>query len=174
MMFPVNMLIFLICRSLQVFFFLPLKFKISSAHYRRISLLSNFQTKLFYNACFSQSHRNHQERLWNIFFACGIFVDLQKAFDAAEHDMLLTKLEHYSVRGLANGRFKSYLSDRNKFVLINGHDSNPASVLYCATQGSVFGPLLFQKYINDLYQAIKFFKVHHFADNQTYFISVNL
>ena len=108
-------------------------------------------------------------------FACGIFVDLQKAFDMVEHDILLTKLEHYGVRGLANDWFKSYLSDRKQFVSINGHDSNLASVLYGVPQGSVLGPLLFLIYINDLNQAIKFCKVHDFADlTQTYFTSVNL
>ena len=98
-------------------------------------------------------------------FACGIFVDLQKAFDMVEHDILLTKLEHYGVRGLANDWFKSYLSDRKQFVSINGHDSNLASVLYGVPQGSVLGPLSFLIYINDLNQAIKFCKVHHIADD---------
>ena len=49
-------------------------------------------------------------------FACGIFVDLQNAFDTIEHNILLTKVGHYGVRGLAKDWFKSYLSDRKQFV----------------------------------------------------------
>ena len=51
----------------------------------------------------------------------GIFVELQKAFNTVEHDILLSKLEHYSVRGLANEWFKSYLSNRKQYVSINGY-----------------------------------------------------
>ena len=50
---------------------------------------------------------------------CGIFVDLQKAFDTVEHDILLAKLEHYSIRGIANKWFKSCLFDRKQFASIN-------------------------------------------------------
>ena len=98
-------------------------------------------------------------------FAFGIFVDLQLSFDTVGHDILLTNLAHYGVRGLANDWFKSYLSDRKQFVSINGHDSNLAFVLYGVPQGSVLGPLLFLIYINYLNQAMKFCKVHHFADD---------
>ena len=96
---------------------------------------------------------------------CGIFVDLQKAFDTVENDILLAKLEHYGIRGLANEWFRSYLSNRKQYVSINGHESSLASVSYGVPQGSVLGPLLFLIYINDLNQAIKFCKVHHFADD---------
>ena len=96
---------------------------------------------------------------------CGIFVDLQKAFDTVEHDILLSKLEHYGIRGLANDWFKSYLSNRKQYVSINGYDSNLADVKFGVPQGSVLGPLLFLIYINDLNQALRFCKVHHFADD---------
>ena len=53
---------------------------------------------------------------------CGIFVDLQKAFDILEHDILLAKLEHYSICGLANEWFRSFLSKRKQYVSINSHE----------------------------------------------------
>ena len=61
--------------------------------------------------------------------------------------------------------FKSYLSNRKQYVSINGYDSNLADVKFGVSQGSVLGPLLFLVYINDLNQALKFCKVHHFADD---------
>ena len=96
---------------------------------------------------------------------CGIFVDLQKAFDTVEHDILLSNLKHYVYRGLANECFKSYLSNRKQYVSINGYDSNLADVKFRVPQGPVLGPLLFLIYINDLNQALRFCKVHHFADD---------
>ena len=90
---------------------------------------------------------------------------MQKAFVTVEDDILLAKLEHYGIRGIANEWFKSYLFDRKQFVSINGHVSNKASEKYGVPQGSVLGPLLFLIYIIDLNHAIKFCEVHHFADN---------
>ena len=96
---------------------------------------------------------------------CGVFVDLQKAFDTVDHQILLAKLNHYGIRGVSNDWFKSYLSNRNQYVSINGYESGLAALNCGIPQGSVLGPLLFLLYINDLNQAIKFCKVHHFADD---------
>ena len=79
---------------------------------------------------------------------CAIFVDLKKAFDTVEHDILLAKLEHYDIRDMTNNWFKSYLFNRKQFVSINGHVSNQTSVKYGVPQGSVLDPLLFLIYVN--------------------------
>ena len=64
-----------------------------------------------------------------------MFVDLQKAFVTVENDILLSKLEHYGVRGLANDCFKSYLLNGKQYVSINGYDSNLSVVSFGVLQG---------------------------------------
>ena len=96
---------------------------------------------------------------------CGVFEDLQKAFDTVDHQILLAKLNHYGIRGVSNDWFKSYLPNRNQYVSIDGYESGLAATNCGVPQGSALGPLLFLLYINDLNQAIQFCKVHHFADD---------
>ena len=105
--------------------------------------------------------------------ACGIFIDLQKAFDTVDHEILLNKLAHYGIRGLANNWFKSYRCNRQQFVSINGYDSTKLTMKHGVPQGSVLGPLLFLIYINDLHKSIKYCNVHHFADDTNLLISKN-
>ena len=77
----------------------------------------------------------------------GVFIDLKKAFDTVDHKILLGKLEHYGIRGVANDWFRSYLSNRRQFVSIKGFNSEENTMEYGVPQGSVLGPLLFLIYI---------------------------
>ena len=92
-------------------------------------------------------------------------MELQKAFDTVDHQILSAKLNHYWIRGVSNDWFKSYLSNRSQYVSINGYESGLAAINCGVPQESALGPLLFLLYINDLNQAIQFCKVHHFADD---------
>ena len=73
----------------------------------------------------------------------GVFIELQKAFDTVEHQILLAKWNHYGIRGVSNDWFKSYLSNWNQYVSINGYESGLAAINCGVPQGSVLGPLLF-------------------------------
>ena len=84
-------------------------------------------------------------------FGYGIFIDLKKAFEKVNHSIVLSKLNHYGVRGKACDWFQSYLSNREQFVCINSHKSDSLSITCGVPQGSTRGPLMFLLYINDLH-----------------------
>ena len=92
-------------------------------------------------------------------------MDLQKVFDTVDHQILLAKLNHCGICGVSNDWFKSYLSNHSQYASINGYESGLAAINCGVPHGSVLGPLLFLLYTNDLNQAIKFCKVHHYADD---------
>ena len=74
---------------------------------------------------------------------CGVFGDLQKAFDTVDHQILLTKLNHYGIREVSNDWFKSYLSNCNQYVSINGYESGLAALNWGVPKGSVLGAFYF-------------------------------
>ena len=94
----------------------------------------------------------------------SIFLDLSKGFDCVNHKILLEKLKFYGIRGLALDFFKSYLTDRQQYTVVNGTMSCLQTILCGVPQGSVLGPLLFLIYTNDICHATNFL-ICLFADD---------
>ena len=168
--------------------------KLDHLNYRPISLLSVYSKiyeKLIYSRIYSYLVKknliyskqfgfrgNHStthalisltEHIRNLIdngqYVCGIFIDLEKAFDTVHHDILCDKLKAYGLRGNINNLLKSYLSNRKQFVSINGFDSVIKDVTCGVPQGSSLGPLLFLLYINDFRLCLSKTSMGHFADD---------
>ena len=104
-------------------------------------------------------------------FSCGIFLDLSKAFDTVNHNILVHKLKYIGVRGIANNWFVSYLSNRKQFVSIGSQNSDYQSINCGVPQGSVLDPLLFLVYINDIGNCSTKLDFHLFADDTNLFFA---
>ena len=98
------------------------------------------------------------------YLACGVFIDLKKAFDAVNHTILLQKLEHYGIRGISLQWFKSYLTDRKQYVSVCGNTFETLEIKCGVPQGSVLGPLVLL-YINDLAKVSRKLTFFLFADD---------
>ena len=100
-------------------------------------------------------------------YSCCVFVDLSKAFDTVDHEILLKKMYHFfGIRGKTQELFRSYLSDRYQYTKVSTSISSNSRISCGVPQGSCLGPILFLMYINDIPNCSKF-DISLFA-NDTY------
>jgi hypothetical protein len=109
----------------------------------------------------------------------GIFLDITKVFDVINHNLLLSKLELYGLRGKMHEWMSSYLKDRTQFVEIQHVGQMTSNLntfttsLRAITHGSVLGPLLLLLCVNDLPQALQQASVVLFADDSNILLTDN-
>ena len=100
----------------------------------------------------------------------SVFIDLSKAFDTINHDILLKKLEYLGIRGVANQWFKDYLTDRKQYMKLDENISSCQSLKCAVPQGSILGPILFLIYVNDICNCSSL-NILSFADDTTVTVS---
>lgn len=103
-------------------------------------------------------------------YTIGIFLDLSKAFDTVNHEILLKKLQH-GIRGVSQKWFRSCLNERKQIVKYNQYRSNEMTITTGVPQGSILGPLLFLLYINDIENCSTIMSFVLYADDTNAFYS---
>ena len=98
----------------------------------------NYSTTLALIEVIDKIYQNQNEGK----LCAGVCLDLQKAFDTVNHDILLHKLYNYGVCGVVHDWFRNYLTNRQQFICVAGIQSSVSCVSCGAPQGSVPGPLL--------------------------------
>ena len=107
-------------------------------------------------------------------FTIGFFIDLKKAFDTVDYSILVTTLDHYGIRGVANKWLSSYLENRKQYVCFNGTGSSFLPVSCGVPQGSILGPSLFLLYVNDLCNVYTRLTYILFADDSCFIEGTDL
>ena len=111
--------------------------------------------------CTNEWYVNLDRKLFNLV----VFIDLKKAFDTVDHQILFKKLEHFGIKGQAHSLLKSYLTNRSQKCQLNGFVSSEQPIICGVPQGSILGPLLFLLYINDLPECLDNTRPRLFADD---------
>ena len=104
-----------------------------------------------------------------------VLLDLSAAFDTIDHSIFLWRLENrFGIKGAALEWFKSYLSDRQQFVFVNGSSSSRKTLKHGVPQGSVLGPLLFTLYLSPLEDLILSMGLNcmFYADDTQIYLSI--
>ena len=97
----------------------------------------------------------------------GMYLDLSKAFDTIDHDILLHKLDYYGFRRIVLDWFRDYLSNSTQYISYNDNKSDLKTILCGVPQGSILGPLSFILYINNITNTSTLFDFLLFADDTT-------
>ena len=106
-------------------------------------------------------------------YTLGIFLDLSKAFDIVNHNILLEKLKAYGIQSENLKWFRSYLPNRKQFILYEDFKTEVKIVKCGVPQGSILEPLLFLIFVNDLSNSTKVLDPVLFVDDTNLFCSDN-
>jgi len=127
---------------------------------RQYGFRENHSTELAITTIYDGLLRNFDNKL----ITCSVSLDLPKAFDCCDHEILLDKLYHYGIRGVSHKRFSNFLHNRMQCTKIVAFKSSYKRISCGVPQGSVISPLLFLIDIHDVTNASSF-HTNLFADD---------
>lgn len=144
-----------------------------SSYLKRYKIISKnqygFQEKISTEDAIVSLTKKIYASLDNQLPSIALFLDLAKAFDTVNFKILFKTLENLGVRGKSLDLFKSYLTDREQKVKVNGKYSEPRSITCGVPQGTVLGPILYLIYANDLFSQQSNGEIISFADDTAIF-----